>query len=58
MVRMSKPRMLYSPPRNSFSKIGSSFESVNGVDVFDLRAHAERQPAGLLQNQTPSTIGL
>jgi hypothetical protein len=24
MERMSKPRTLYSPPRNSFSKIGSS----------------------------------
>jgi len=24
MVRISKPRMLYSPPRNNFSKIGRS----------------------------------
>jgi hypothetical protein len=26
-LRMSKPRMLYSPPRNSFSKIGSAMVS-------------------------------
>ena len=49
MVRMSKPRTLYSPPRNSFSKIGSSFEPVNEWMYSACAAHAERQPVGLLE---------
>ena len=46
---MSKPRTLYSPPRNSFSKIGSSFEPLNGWMYSTCAAHAERHPVVLLQ---------
>ena len=49
MVRMSKPRTLYSPPRNSFSKIGSSVEPVKAWMYSTCAAHAERHPAVLLQ---------
>ena len=36
MLRMSKPRTLYSPPRNSFSKIGSGTRAFELVDVLQV----------------------
>ena len=48
MLRMSKPRTVYSPPRNSFSKIGSGSEPSNWWMYSTWRANAERHARVLL----------
>ena len=47
IVRMSKPRTLYSPPRNSFSKIGSWKVPPIGLMNSSCPREAERHPAVL-----------
>ena len=58
--RMSKPRTLYSPPRNNVSKIGRTrrCDRRYGADVLDLCAEAERDTRRWRKNEDASPRGL